>query len=959
MKRWLIILTALVISVYTVSEASNMETYFKFLIKSRDEIGILTRIISIDDVKGDTVFAYANEDELGKFKALGYDYIVLPHPGSLITPKMADTKDEIRAWDSYPTYTSYITMMNQFATDYPALCRIQRIGYSVQGRELLFAKISDNVDDEEDEPEVMFTSSMHGDEVTGYVLMLRLIDYLLSNYGTDSMATRLVDNCEIWINPLANPDGTYHGGNNTVTGATRGNANGVDLNRNYPDPQDGNHPDGYAWQAETICMMDFADAHSFVISANFHGGVEVVNYPWDTWPRLHPDNSWYFDISRKYADTVHVYSPSSYMNYLNNGITNGYAWYEVNGGRQDYMNWWHGCREVTIELSDTKILPGNQLPAHWTYNSSSFLNYLENALYGIRGIVTDSITGLPVFAKVTVIGHDFDQSEIFTDPQVGDYHRMIAPGTYDLEFSAPGYYLKTRRNLNVTSGSIITADVALAPMPNIPDLAFQKHDSYFIFPGEMGNMKVTLVNNGAGIASSVSGALSTADSYITITNSTSTFPDIPALGGTGISTSDFQFSVSPSCPLDHAVDFQLDVMADGGYVNTINFQVFIGRLTEDFESGDFMSFPWEMSGDLPWTIVTSGVYEGTHCARSGAIGNQQYSQMSVSFDNDTAGTISFRYKVSSEANYDFLRFYIDGIQKGQWSGSVGWALASYPVTSGFHTCTWKYSKDQSGVSGSDCGWIDFITFPSPGTSNPPQIATLTLPDWTALRPYSQQLIATGGTGDLSWADKFGQLSGSGLVLSAAGLVSGTPLNDGPIIFTAVVTDQLSRNDEQAYSFTINPVIQISTAILPDGVEGEVYSETLTAGGGTGTKNWSDKNGELAGTGLNISVGGLLSGTPVDSGTILFVARVVDLAGSADEKQFSFHIGPAFICGDVNDDGQVNIRDITYLVDFLYKEGPAPIHPGSGDVNNSGNTNIQDVTYLINYLYKGGAIPVCP
>ena len=88
---------------------------------------------------------------------------------------------------------------------------------------------------------------------------------------------------EIYITPLANPDGTYHGGNNTVSGAWRGNANGIDLNRNYWDPADGQHPDGEVWQTETIANMNFMAAHHFVISANFHGGAEVVNYPWDTW----------------------------------------------------------------------------------------------------------------------------------------------------------------------------------------------------------------------------------------------------------------------------------------------------------------------------------------------------------------------------------------------------------------------------------------------------------------------------------------------------------------------------------------------------------------------------------------------------------------------------------------------------------------------------------------------------
>jgi len=357
------------------SWADSEQNYFKFQIGSRAELDKLTNVISIDDVKGLTVYAYANSREFAAFRELGYRYEMLPAPGSLITPPMSSDPGDILAdWDTYPTYQGYLDMMNLFAATYPNLCTIVNIGSTVQGRQLLFAKISDNVNTQENEPEVMYTSSIHGDETTGYVLMLRLIDYLLSNYGTDPQATALVNNLEIWINPLANPDGTYHGGNNSVSGAIRGNANGVDMKRNYPDPAAGQHPDGNTWQPETNAMMAFSGQHSLAISANFHGGAEVVNYPWDTWARLHPDDQWCINISRAYAESVQVYSNhNGYMTYLNDGITNGYAWYRVTGGRQDYMNYWHHCREVTDEISNTKKLAARQLMAHRDYNWRSLI----------------------------------------------------------------------------------------------------------------------------------------------------------------------------------------------------------------------------------------------------------------------------------------------------------------------------------------------------------------------------------------------------------------------------------------------------------------------------------------------------------------------------------------------------------------------------------------------------------
>jgi hypothetical protein len=189
--------------------------------------------------------------------------------------------------------------------------------------------------------------------------------------------------------------------------------------------------------------MNFADQDTFTMGANFHGGSEVVNYPWDTWPRLTADNAWWYYVSREYADTVHSHAPLGYMNQQNNGVTDGYAWYEVNGGRQDYMNYYHYCREATIELSTTKLMPESQLVSYWNYNCRSFLNYIEQAGYGLHGLVTDSLTGTPLKAKIYISGFDTDSSYVYTDPQVGDYHRLLFGGKYDVTFSANGYFPKT------------------------------------------------------------------------------------------------------------------------------------------------------------------------------------------------------------------------------------------------------------------------------------------------------------------------------------------------------------------------------------------------------------------------------------------------------------------------------------------------------------------------------------
>ncbi|MCK4857351.1 MAG: carboxypeptidase regulatory-like domain-containing protein [candidate division Zixibacteria bacterium] len=958
MRKTLLILVAGLFLSAPFLQAENGQVYFRFTIESVKELPQLTRQISIDNVRGDTVWAYATDVQFAEFATLGYDYTILPDPGSLIVPRMATDQDDT-LWNTYRSYVYYVETMEQFAIDYPTICVLDTIGMSVNGRLLLFAKISDNVQVEEFEPEVMHTGTMHGDETTGYILLLRLIDYLLVNYGTDPQVTNMVNNLEIWINPLANPDGTFTNNDSTVAGATRYNANYVDLNRNFPDPEDGPHPDGHSWQPETIAMMYLADAHNFVISANHHGGAEVVNYPWDTWAQRHADDAWFIDISRLYADSAQANSPAGYLTDQNNGITNGWDWYTIAGGRQDYMTYFQGGREVTIELSHVKLLPASQLVAHWNYNRAALLNYLENGLYGIKGIVTDSITGLPLAAVVTVLNHDVDSARVFTDPDVGDYHRMIEAGTFSLQFKAAGYTAKTITGVTVTDFTVTPLDVQLAPLTGDPILSFYDHDLSAVDPGDTASFFITLQNIGGGNANGVTATLSTTDLYTIIIQPISSYPTIIAEGGTGVSLSAYEFAVSSTCPDMHEVKFALAISADGGYSTTDSFAVLVGLPIEDFETADFSSFPWEMGGNADWMITSGGVEGGNWCARSGIITHNQTSEMRVTVTVGSASEISFYYKVSSESGWDYLKFYIDGSQKNQWSGEVNWTQAGYPVTAGPHTFKWVYDKDGSQSHGSDRAWVDFIIFP-PHTQ-PLTIVTESLPDWTVDHAYSQQLQAEGGTGTRTFSDLYGDLAGSGLTLSSAGLLSGTPTATGLISFTALVVDQAADSASKPFDFTINLHVVITTESLPDGTVGTPYSQQLQASGGTGTKTWSDLYNDLAVFGLSLSASGLVSGTPTSGGTASFTAVVSDVVSDSAQKPLSITIEGGYLCGDADGNGMVNIADVVFLITYVFGGGPAPDPFAAGDVDCNQEVNVADIVYLIAYIFSGGPVPCadCP
>ena len=109
------------------------------------------------------------------------------------------------------------------------------------------------------------------------------------------------------------------------------------------------------------------------------------------------------------------------------------------------------------------LLP-RTLPTYWNNLNKSLLNFIKESLYGIRGIVTDSITGAKQKAKVYIAGHDTDSSWVYSDSVSGDYHRFIATGTYTLTFSSPGYYSKTISNVYAKIDSTTILNIQLVPI---------------------------------------------------------------------------------------------------------------------------------------------------------------------------------------------------------------------------------------------------------------------------------------------------------------------------------------------------------------------------------------------------------------------------------------------------------------------------------------------------------------
>ncbi|KPK76797.1 MAG: hypothetical protein AMJ79_05410 [Phycisphaerae bacterium SM23_30] len=182
-----------------------------------------------------------------------------------------------------------------------------------------------------------------------------------------------------------------------------------------------------------------------------------------------------------------------------------------------------------------------------------------------------------------------------------------------------------------------------------------------------------------------------------------------------------QFWLTADCPKDSfcsTVDYFIDRTIDTKDLHQLALswlgpQVITDylRIEDDFETGDFTRLNWKFSGDAPWRIDPNTVFEGKFSARSGKISHSQNSALELTVDTTDYDVIVFQLKVSSEEDYDFLIFYIDGqSQPGLFSGEMDWLELSYNLSSGTHTFKWDYIKSADATDGKDSAWIDNVRF---------------------------------------------------------------------------------------------------------------------------------------------------------------------------------------------------------------------------------------------------------
>ncbi|XP_050441299.1 carboxypeptidase E-like [Adelges cooleyi] len=369
----------------------------------------------------------------------------------------------------------------------PAITTVYRLSEnSVEGRPLIVIvfsvhpKIHKPLD-----PEFKYIANMHGNEVLGRELLLKLADYLCEEYKAgNAEIVKLITNTRIHLMPSMNPDGwqksTDDGGSNYLVG--RNNAAGIDLNRNFPDldrivfdneaydKNINNHLVhmvdhlSFPIQPETKAVMQLIMTVPFVASANLHGGDLVANYPYDA--------SRYGNVQGEYAkspdDDTFKWLAMSYATHhadmanpnrvpcrggdtnfgKEGGITNGAKWYSVRGGMQDFNYLSSNDFEITLELGCDKYTSEDALEHEWEKNKNALINLIWQSHIGVKGQVYNEYTGKPLadaFIKVVNItnGEEMPIFHDVTSVHDGDYYRLLTDGEYRIIASMQGYFPKT------------------------------------------------------------------------------------------------------------------------------------------------------------------------------------------------------------------------------------------------------------------------------------------------------------------------------------------------------------------------------------------------------------------------------------------------------------------------------------------------------------------------------------
>jgi len=381
-------------------------------------------------------------------------------------------------------YKQMLDVMKKTQADCPTITKLYYLpGRTTEQRQLAILQFSTTPGKHNaGKPEFKYVGNMHGNEVTGRELLLKLMDDMCQRYKAgDPMVTKLIQMTSIHLMPSMNPDGWEAAndlGDNKDWLTGRANAQDIDLNRNFPDynrivySRENHHIKSMndLWHhsiannnklaPETKMVINWIMQIPFVLSANMHNGDLVANYPYDESRTgasreytSSPDDDTFRYLAETYADShnsmakPHPGCEGDDDFYKQGGTTNGAAWYSVAGGMQDFNYLSTNCFEITLELGCIKFPKDSALPKEWADNKKALYDYMWQTHIGVKGFVMDA-QNQPIshaFISVKNVTSGKEVRHNVSSVHDGDYWRLLTNGVYDVTASAPGFESVTHR----------------------------------------------------------------------------------------------------------------------------------------------------------------------------------------------------------------------------------------------------------------------------------------------------------------------------------------------------------------------------------------------------------------------------------------------------------------------------------------------------------------------------------
>ncbi|MCP4744552.1 MAG: hypothetical protein GY874_00180 [Desulfobacteraceae bacterium] len=338
----------------------------------------------------------------------------------------------IFAADQHPDITKFVDLTETYNTP-----------ETHGGRHLFALKISDHVNLDEDEPAMLVVGNHHAREIVTPVICLYAIDELTFQYGHDEEITQFVNEHEIWIAPVWNPDGYNHVF--TVDNLWRKNRRiftegvGVDLNRNYPqgwsascggstnvssNTYKGPSPGS---EAETETMMVWSQKERFVKIVDLHSSGQEVLYGYKC--SFHPFTDWMKSRAEKFSMMC--------------GYDGDHRQPSAEGEHVQWQFAQMGADAHLVETA-TSFQPPYSFALKEAEKVWPGIIWLAQSPVPLTGHVTDAANGNPVTAEIQILNVNFENGESnYSSAEFGRYHVFFPPGGYELRFSANGYLPST------------------------------------------------------------------------------------------------------------------------------------------------------------------------------------------------------------------------------------------------------------------------------------------------------------------------------------------------------------------------------------------------------------------------------------------------------------------------------------------------------------------------------------